>query len=168
MNTRLSTIDGLTPKQELFAQQVAKGQTLADAYRHSYDASGSKDNTIHGAASDLMANPRVSARVNELLKEQERMMLRDSVAIRRHVMRGLMRESEAGLSDDDSGATAMSRLKALELLGKVDIVSMFKDRVEQENKDRKPEEVEKVLNERLRAILARGINKQRTEPKAKE
>jgi hypothetical protein len=144
------TVDGLTPKQERFAQEVAKGSTLSDAYRAAYDVENSKDNTIHGAASDLMGQGHIAARVRELLKEQERMMLKDAVAIRRHVFNGLMKESE------DADSPPAARIRALELLGKIDIVSMFKERTEHVTDERKPEDIEKVLKERLRALLRKG------------
>lgn len=58
---------GLTPQQEKFAQGVASGKTQADAYRKAYPKSLKwKDDTVHQAASRLMANSKVSARVKEL------------------------------------------------------------------------------------------------------
>jgi len=58
----------LTPKQEAFAQGVASGKTQADAYRASFSASKMKAETIQQAASRLMADSKVSARVAELRK----------------------------------------------------------------------------------------------------
>ena len=58
----------LTPKQEHFAQQVASGKTQADAYRAAFSAGKMKAETIQQAASRLMANSKVSARVEELRK----------------------------------------------------------------------------------------------------
>ena len=58
----------LTPKQEAFAQAVASGKTQADAYRFAFDATRMKPETIQQAASRLMANSKVSARVDELRK----------------------------------------------------------------------------------------------------
>lgn len=148
---RAITTDGLTPKQELFAQEVAKGSTLSDAYRASYNADTMAVNTIHNAASDLAKQPRIQARVQQLLKEQERLMLRDSIAIRRHVFSGLMRESEVS-----ELSSPMSRLKALELLGKIDIVSMFKERSEATIVDeRKPEDLQAELRDRLKALMGK-------------
>lgn len=141
--------EGLTPKQVGFAHGVAKGDTLTKAYRDNYDADNMKDNSVHGAASDLMTDPRVNALVNHLLKEQEKVMLRDAVKIRQHVFAGLMRES-----DDFEDGSSMSRIKALELLGKIDIVSMFKDRTESVIKDeRRPEELEAAIKARLKSLM---------------
>ena len=59
--------NGLTVKQEAFAQGLASGLSNADAYRAAYDASNMKDNTIHAEASRLSASPTISARVREIL-----------------------------------------------------------------------------------------------------
>lgn len=56
---------GLTPKREKFAQQIAKGVSQADAYRAAFKARG-KDKTIHEAASRLAADGKVSARIAAL------------------------------------------------------------------------------------------------------
>lgn len=58
----------LTAKQEAFAQAVATGKTQADAYRHAFNAEKMKAETIQQAASRLMADSKVSARVAELRK----------------------------------------------------------------------------------------------------
>lgn len=58
----------LTPKQEKFAQEVASGKTQADAYRAAY-SNNMKPETIIQAASRMMANSNVNARVDELKKE---------------------------------------------------------------------------------------------------
>jgi phage terminase small subunit len=59
-------MSGLTPKQEAFAQAVAAGKSMADAYRQAYDCSRSKDSTIYPKASRLMAEGKVKARLAQL------------------------------------------------------------------------------------------------------
>jgi phage terminase small subunit len=56
----------LTPKRERFCQEVASGKSQAEAYRAAFNAENMKDETVHQAASRLMANSNVSARVEEL------------------------------------------------------------------------------------------------------
>ena len=58
----------LTPKQEAFAQAIAQGKTQADAYRVAYEAGKMKDSTVWSKASVLMADGKVTARVDELRK----------------------------------------------------------------------------------------------------
>ncbi len=56
----------LTAKQEDFAQQIVKGSTQADAYRTAYSAQDMLDKTIWVKASELMANGKVTGRIEEL------------------------------------------------------------------------------------------------------
>lgn len=57
---------GLTPQQEVFAQEVAKGKSLSEAYRTAYKASKMKPETVNDTASKLMANPAITQRVRQL------------------------------------------------------------------------------------------------------
>lgn len=57
----------LTPKQEHFAQCIAQGMSQSDAYRTACDVRPkTKPETIWNRASKLMAEAKVSARVEEL------------------------------------------------------------------------------------------------------
>ena len=56
----------LTLKREAFAQAVANGKTQADAYREAFNAANMKPETIWSKASELMADGKVAARVEEL------------------------------------------------------------------------------------------------------
>lgn len=60
------TQNKLTAKQELFAQCIADGMGQADAYRTAYDAKTGSDASIYVQASNLMKNPKVAIRVDEL------------------------------------------------------------------------------------------------------
>lgn len=59
----------LTAKQEAFCQAIADGMTQADAYRAAYNAEKMADKTIWQKASELMADGKVSGRVDELKAE---------------------------------------------------------------------------------------------------
>jgi hypothetical protein len=59
----------LTGKQLLFAQEVAKGSTLSDAYRTAYDSEKMSSKTINEKASLLMANDKIRTRVEELRQQ---------------------------------------------------------------------------------------------------
>lgn len=56
----------LTPKQEKFCQEVAKGSNYSDAYRATYDAKNSSDSTINRKAYELIENGKITARIEEL------------------------------------------------------------------------------------------------------
>ena len=113
---------GLTEKQENFAQGVAKGLTLSDAYRNAYVVGEMSNSTINAEASRMMDHPSIAARIKWLLQvRQEKSFALDAMRIRAHVFDRLMIESV----EDDSPPAA--RVRALELLGKIDVVSMFKE-----------------------------------------
>lgn len=56
----------LTEKQETFAQAIVAGDNQADAYKAAYSYKDKKHETIYSAASRLMANVKVIARIKEL------------------------------------------------------------------------------------------------------
>ena len=58
-----------TSKQEKFAQLVASGNSLSDAYRGSFEPTKAAQESIHAQASRLMTNVMVSARVDLLRAE---------------------------------------------------------------------------------------------------
>jgi phage terminase small subunit len=63
------TVKPLTPKQEAFANAVASGKTQADAYRAAFKVGvNTKPETVVQAASRIMRDSNVSARVAELRK----------------------------------------------------------------------------------------------------
>lgn len=64
--------NGLTEKQEAFAQGLAAGLSNADAYRQAYDASAMKDATIHSEACTLAARPKIAERVHAIIAEKGR------------------------------------------------------------------------------------------------
>src|SRR4051812_22207733 len=56
----------LTSKQKHFADLVASGCPYAQAFRESYDCSGSKPSTIRTDASRLARHPKIRAYLKEL------------------------------------------------------------------------------------------------------
>ena len=138
---------GLTSRQEAFAQLVSRGKALSEAYRETYKAGG-QTTTVNVSASKLAKNPKVKARIDMLLEQQEAAMHRDSVAIRRHVFSSLMKESR------DMTSKASERISALIALGKIDIVSMFREvHSHEERTERRPEEVESELRSKLERFV---------------
>ncbi len=59
----------LTPKQEQFVQNIIQGMSQADAYRSAYPKQKMSDKTVWEAASRLMKNDKVVARLSELRAE---------------------------------------------------------------------------------------------------
>jgi len=139
--------NGLTAKQELFARCVAGGNTLSDSYRRSYNIKSATDSSIHGAATRLMQAPKIRSRVNFLSTELAKADRYTSERIRLHVIDGLMRES--GREDSRSS----ERLRALELLGKIYDVSLFKERPAEKIVPLTIEHITNELEDKLRKVM---------------
>lgn len=56
----------LTPKQEAFCLAYVKSESATEAYRAAGYSPGMADKTVHEAASRLLKNSKVSARIAEL------------------------------------------------------------------------------------------------------
>lgn len=149
---------GLTIKQEIFCQELAKGATQSDAYRTAFDCTGSKPETIWNDASKLASKPEVSSRVAILLQEQEAAMLKDRVKLQRHVLLGLLAESQR----EESPASA--RINALVALGRTNVVGLYKDDSPDPSKGRKAEEIEAELRSKMAVLIGQSSSA----PKATE
>ena len=139
--------DRLTAKQESFAQKVAAGSILSDAYRESYAAENMADKTVWSEACRLAQNPKVATRIRAIQDENEQS--RRVIALRReeYVLKKLQEEAEHAETDG-------SRVRALELLGKT--VGLFSERIEiEQDTDKTAAELEQDLERRLAALLGR-------------
>ena len=66
----------LTPKQEAFALAYVETGNAAEAYRRAYDVrAATQHSTIYVAASELMRNPKIRVRVEELQSQAAEMAL---------------------------------------------------------------------------------------------
>lgn len=99
----------LTPKQELFVQNLVKGMSQREAYKNSYSAENMKDEVIDNNASTLFKSNEISVRYKELIKEA------DDKAIM------TAKERKIWLTEliNSSNASNTDRLKALDLLNKM-------------------------------------------------
>ena len=139
--------DRLTGKQEAFAQQVAKGSVLSDAYREAYNAENMKDKTIWEEACKLAQHPKVSARIKSIQADME--TDRRMIALRReeYVLRRLQEEAEGA-------DTSSSKIRALELLGKTTGLFADKTIIENGDNDKTAEQLEDEIAERLAALIS--------------
>jgi hypothetical protein len=141
---------GLTAKQEAFAQEASKGCTLAEAYRTAYAAENMKPSTIHKQAIETMNHPMVAARVKRLVEERNRNSSHDAARIRQTVIDGLLAEA---INPRNPPA---SRIRAMELLGKLDTVGAFRDRVITEDAATDTSQLQQQLEDKLAALLKVG------------
>ena len=145
----LQVIDGgkepsgkLTAKQSAYVQAVLKGANQSDAYREAYNAENMSDQAIWTEAGRLFRHPEVSRRVTAGRAAQERQAVHTGASLRLHVERELFELTTRADSDQ-------SKLRALELLGKLDKVGAFTERVAQVNDDQTVEELEAELATQL-------------------
>lgn len=131
------TKQGLTPKQEKFAQKYVELGNATEAYRIAYNKPDSPVSFVTPRASRLLAGGKVLARVKEL---QERIVEKHQVTVD-FVMEGLKRNLVRAMQEEEvldrqgnptgmyvyQGAVAN---RALELLGKQ--IGMFVDRLRHE------------------------------------
>lgn len=99
----------LTPKQELFVQNLVKGMSQREAYKNSYSAENMKDEVIDNNASTLFKSNEISVRYKELIKQA------DDKAIM------TAKERKIWLTEliNSPNASNTDRLKALDLLNKM-------------------------------------------------
>lgn len=56
----------LTPKQEGFCQDFVETGNASEAYRRNYNTENMKPETVNRAAKELVDNPKIAARIEEL------------------------------------------------------------------------------------------------------
>ncbi|MFN7340154.1 MAG: hypothetical protein ACK5VI_03620 [Opitutia bacterium] len=135
-------------KQEAFCQAMASGlyPSQSAAYRVAYDAEDMLPTSINCEASKIMSNPNIAQRIEELKALKQAGERLDSAKIRAHVIARLHIES---LDPDSSPA---SRIRALELLGKLGGVGAFERQAEDNSLPQDADTVTKALRERLEAL----------------
>ena len=111
-NQRTVTYENeLTESQELFAQHVAQGFALSEAYRRSYHADKMRPSTIYRNASMLHKVDKVQKRIVALREKNEQGTLHDRARALDFALTILQSEAT-------DGEHASSRLKAIELIMK--------------------------------------------------
>jgi hypothetical protein len=113
----------LSPKMRKFAENVAMGETGADAYRKSYNATG-KPKTIGDAASRLKADSRIIAEIEAYQLAIESQKYQSAANIRALVVQSLVQV----LIDPESSPS--HRISAGKVLGSISEIGMFVDRKE--------------------------------------
>ena len=113
----------LTAKQKRFAEEIAKGETKAGAYRKAY-ASNGKPKTASNEGQKLMKSPAISAQVDAMRVALERQKYTTPAALRALVIDKL---TEKAIDPDIPPA---QQLKALQLLGSVTEIAAFTERRE--------------------------------------
>jgi hypothetical protein len=139
--------DKLTGKQAAFVRAMLKGAgSQSEAYRAAYDAENMSEKSIWNESSKLMRHRAVAARLTAGFKAQEEQATHTGASLRLHVEKELFDLTTKAESDQ-------AKLRALELLGKLEKVGAFTERVSVENDNRSADEITAELEERLRAAF---------------
>jgi len=146
-NNKVTSIDGLTPKQEKFIQGVLSGMTASESYRNSYSTKNMKDSSIWREASVLMSHPKVSQRVKAGFKRKEQYGVSTALSLRQFVTDQLIKEAK------DINNNESARIRALEMIGKISEVALFTDRVETSTNDKTSAEIKLELEEKIQQMF---------------
>ena len=129
--------NGLTPKMLAFCRAYVETGNQSEAYRRAYNASKMKNDTIIKNASVLMADNRIATAIATMKGEVDKAATKSLGLTREWVIERLMSNAEAGSKDvqlKDGGLAPFNLAasnKALELLGKVDSIALFEERINQ-------------------------------------
>ena len=147
----------LTPKQEAFLRAMIESDdiTLSDASRSAYRTKDMSSATIHSRAYEVFhqgAGGEIAVRYKEAMDKKREYSLHLRGRRLDYILEGLQREAEGEGADTN----ASSRVRALELLGKVSLGegegSVFEDRVGHADQ-RSSDDLRVELEQRLRRLL---------------
>lgn len=99
----------LTPNQEQFVKNIIEGMNQADAYRAAYPNQRMSDKSIWEAASRLMKNPKVVARLSELRDE----------LVKPSIMNAQKRLEWLTQLIDNEAEDTNAKLKAIDIMNKM-------------------------------------------------
>ena len=137
----------LTAKQKRFAEEIAKGNTKAGAYRAAYPNSKAKPAIQSVEGHRLLANPKISLQVDAMRLALERQKYVTPAALRALVIDQLVEKVL------DPEVKPAQQLKALQLLGTVTEVAAFTERKSIEHVKTDSESIRGRLLETIREAL---------------
>lgn len=135
----------LTDKQEKFCQKVVELSNNSEAYREAYDTSRMKDHTVHRSAKELMSNPKIAARLEELreeLRERYRLTVDD-----------LIGELEEARQIALSAMTPQTSAAVSSTMGKAKLLGLDKQVLEISGPNGSPIQTQDVPDEELETKL---------------
>jgi len=140
---------GLTPKQIKFAEEIAKGESKAGAYRKAYKSKG-KPETQSRRGVELTNDGRIQAQIDAFKAAFEAQKYATPAHLRAMTIHELTKHAL------DENFPPAQRLKALELLGKITEVALFTERREVVSVSNPAEIKEKLMASLRLAISADG------------
>ena len=154
---------GLTAKQKRFAEEVARGETGAGAYRKAYGSKG-KPTTQSRTAHDLKRHPKISATIEAIERANEVMKYQTAEGLRSLAVSTLV---DVLTNPDTSPAT---RIQTARIIGTMTEVSLFTHRTEskvihssEDIKARILKEINSLMNGSAEDVVARDATSLLTE-----
>lgn len=139
----------MTAKQKAYAEEIAKGNTKAGAYRKAYNSKG-KPATASRRGQELSQDSAIQAQIEAFRVALEAQKYQTPAHLRALAIHKI---TEKALSEDTPPA---QQLKALELLGKITEVALFTERREIVQTTNSAEMRAKLLNSIRLAISSQG------------
>tara|TARA_R110002126_G_scaffold67666_1_gene171282 strand:- start:229 stop:801 length:573 start_codon:yes stop_codon:yes gene_type:complete len=116
---------GCTEKEEKFSQLLAVGdKPMVECYKEVYDVKTTNMNSMYRMANTVWSRDHVKSRVKELKGVVKKDARLDAVQTMNFIIDRLWIEAK------DSANRASERLKAIELLGKLEHIGAFRERSE--------------------------------------
>jgi len=142
----LRVMQGLTAKQEAFAQARFRGATQAEAYDEAYDSEGQNPKQVSRIATELDRHPGIVARVEQLTADKMSKSTLAPLLSQEFVTDGLMRLAMTAEKES-------VKLGSLIALGKVAGIDLFRETTRVERVDRTAEDVDRELKAKLQALM---------------
>lgn len=155
MSTPTETAHGLRPltaRQEAFCLCYMEEKTASDAYRKVYKAERMKPATVHRCAKELLDNPKIAARIEEL---QAGAAARNQITVD-----DLIAELEEARKLALAAPTPQSSAAVAATMGKAKLLGLGVDKVEMTGKDGRDllsRRAEELTDEELLAIVAGAV-----------
>ena len=145
---KIKAYNGLTANQENFCRYIANGETMAGAYRKAYHTRHDlRPDSVYNRSSALAKRPSIRNRIDQLLTERETVAIADYAYLRKFIIERL--QLEALQSNNDA-----CRIKALELLGKIDKIQLFgESAAKEEDPKAAAKDLSKELERRLSKLM---------------
>ena len=118
-NDQNADSDGLTFKQRNFVRAMLKGNSASEAYRQSYNCENMRPKNQRNEASRLLAHPVITRLLKVGFRRQDEAAMHSGSSLRRFVEEKLVHQAQ--YADNDA-----TKVRALELIGKLDKVASFK------------------------------------------
>ena len=122
--------------------------TYTEAYRQSYNCEKMSDANTRKEAHRLFHSPQFVPHYEERKRQLEETRLTQSLGRREKIINALEREA----SDFENG-TAPSRVRSLELLGKIREVNLFSNTHVIEDESKTSEDIKEELEKKIRLLL---------------